>query len=57
MQRHLKVNVYLVADSLEKRGGTHVVQTLQINPHTSGSFPLPALCSLLGAFIQHFSTV
>lgn len=48
MQRRLKVNVYLVADSLKKRGGTHVVQTLQINPRTSESFPLPG--SLLSSW-------
>ena len=56
MQRRLKVNVYLVADSLEKRGGTHVVQTLQVNPHTSESFPLPgSLLSPRGIYsaLQH----
>ena len=41
MQTGLKVNVYLVADSLEKGDETRIVQTLQINPHISESFPLP----------------
>lgn len=42
VQTGLKVNVYLVADSLERRDETHLVQTLQVNPRIRESFPLPS---------------
>lgn len=56
VQLAVKVSVDLSADSLEKRGETHIVQKLQIKPHAMSPSQL-ALCSPLTAFTHYMGAI